>query len=389
LRKQEYDCNPKTLSNIFIEDIAGSDNDSYLACIAKGIQNYNSNNKDNHIVTYRNSDTEMNIDDRILHSSTIDIDADTIKLAIYYYFIDHPDEYNKYMIKYMIQDKVNNLNNIFETNLTNNSNILPSSEEEYNSILDTIINDINNPNPYELGIKTLSFEEYENFDNSGEKKARPFEFVNLDINRSGDESQNFKKYVTSISTTILASPKITEIIRKKYGIKIVIIRKTEDKSYDIMNCGEALLSPDNNNKYPNWSKYMFLLSEKNRFYLLNFITRNTYTCANTIEKNYPDKLTKTSIFLRNQENDIMNQPPVYIIFFLFILIKNICFAFYSIWFIYHRRVIGFDNKVAAIKIVEDTKVSKEDVKMSIKGNDHSIFDQEVGKVKDPYHNPYS
>jgi hypothetical protein len=78
-----------------------------------------------------------------------------------------------------------------------------------------------------------------------------------------------------------------------------------------------------------------------------------------------------------------------IIFFLFILINNICFAFYSIWFIYHIRVIGFDNKVAAIKIVEDTKVSKEDVKMSIKGNDHSIFDQEVGKVKDPYHNPYS
>jgi ribosomal protein L12E/L44/L45/RPP1/RPP2 len=319
LRKQEYDCNPKTLSNIFIEDIAGSDNDSYLACIAKGIQNYNSNvnNKDNLIVGRNNSPGETNIDDRIVPSSTTTgVDEDNIKLAIYYYFMDHPDEYNKYINDYIIENKVKDLNDIFENIIKNNSNTLPASEEDYNNILETITI-TTELNPYEFGIKTPSFEEYKKIPNTDFKKVGPFELVTLNI-KSGDESPKFKSYVTSISTTILASRKITEIIRKKYGIKVIIIGKTPENTYDIMNCGEALITPENNNKYPDWSKYMFLLHEKNRFYLLNFITRNTYTCANTTEKNYPDKLTKTSIFLRNQENDIMNQPPVYIIFFLFI-----------------------------------------------------------------------
>ncbi len=317
LRKQEYYCNSKTLSNIFIEDTTHSDNDSYLACIAKGIQNYNSNvnNKDNLIVGRNNSPGETNIDDRIVPSSTtMGVDEDNIKLAIYYYFMDHPDEYNKYINDYIIENKVKDLNDIFENIIKNNSNTLPVSEEDYNSILETITTELN---PYEFGIKTPSFEEYKKIPNTDFKKVGPFELVTLNIN-SGDESPKFKSYVTSISTTILASPKITEIIRKKYGIKIVIIGKTPENTYDIMNCGEALLSPDNNNKYPDWSKYMFLLSEKNRFYLLTFITRHTYTCANTAEKNQPEKLMKTSIFLRNQEHDIMNQPPVYIIFFLFI-----------------------------------------------------------------------
>lgn len=76
-----------------------------------------------------------------------------------------------------------------------------------------------------------------------------------------------------------------------------------------------------------------------------------------------------------------------IIFFLFILIKNICFGFYSFWYIYHRRMLGFDNKVA-VEIVKDIKVAKAEVKMQINGNDRPL-DEEVGEVKDPYHNPYS
>ena len=75
------------------------------------------------------------------------------------------------------------------------------------------------------------------------------------------------------------------------------------------------------------------------------------------------------------EVDIKNKVAWYlIIFFLFIMIKNICFGFHSFWFIYHRRVLGFDNKVAAAAIVKDKQAPTTEVKISIISNDHPVVD---------------
>jgi len=313
LRKKDYCCNPdeRNLLNIFVQEATREN--SFFDCIVAGIKDYYlKNTEDDEIACcYKKSPDNKegdNIEDRILNC----IDIDGMKLAIYYYFMDHPLEYDEYLENYRdsnnknIQQICDEMNTLFENMIIDTENEdaqkIPNSEKAYDNIIQNIYKELSIKNPV-LGIKIPRFEK--EYNKNTDKQTRPFEIVKI-INE--DNSNKFKDYIQYAD--FLVDDKIVEIIRKKYGIKVVIIEKNNgNNSYRIKN-PDIISIPENNDNYPPWNKYMFLLLDNDGHYdLLTFVTRKTYWCK---EK------TTTSLFLKEDQNYIWNVPPIYIIYLMFL-----------------------------------------------------------------------
>jgi hypothetical protein len=239
-------------------------NNSYFISIADGIKDFNNKNPSNPIVGL---DNNGNKDERIEPSFFQGIDMDILKLAIYFYFMDH--EYKKYINDNKIQTICDNMNKEFK--ITN-----PINEKSYKGAIKTVYNN-NNIKKQFFGIKTSTFDEYN-------KNNTPFQIVK--INELKDYIQN---------TDFMIADIIDMIIQNKYGIKVVTIKKETNNKYDVINFGNII---SEENKDTPWSKYMFLLLDKGIYYLMSF--------------------NETSIFLRENDKKINLRPPIYIIVLLYI-----------------------------------------------------------------------
>ena len=312
LREPDYCCNKNgnSLQNIFVLVQEAEQENSFFDCIVAGIKKYNDEKteEDKIACCYKKSPDNKegdNIEDRIADC----IDIDGMKLAVYYYFMDHPDEYHEYLENKNIQTICDEMNQLFQKMITqpdpDNKGLeiirIPNMENEYQNIIQDIYTKLSIKNPV-LGINIPRFEEeYKIYKDN--KLEKPFEIVEI-INE--DNLKKFKEYM--IYADFLVDDKIFEIIRKKYGIKVVIIEKIA-QGYRIKN-QDIILNPLNNDNYPHWNKYMFLLLDHDGHYdLLTFVTRKTYWC---------DENTKTSLFLKEDQNYIWNVPPIYIIYLMFL-----------------------------------------------------------------------
>ena len=317
LRKPDYCCNPAeqpNLQNIFVQE--ATPENSFFDCIVAGIQNYNDENPEQQIGCCYKKSPDDNSDDNIEDRIADCVDIDGMKLAVYYYFMDHQDEYATYIKDYKdsnnknIQQICDKMNKLFEQTITqkdpDNEGLqiirIPNNEEEYDEIIQQIYTKLSIKKPI-LGIKIPRFdEEYSSY--NGDKQERPFEIVEI---TEEDKSKKFKEYIQY--TDFLADDKMIDIILKKYGIKVIIIEKKQ-QGYHIKNPDIILNPPNSNNNYPSWDKYMFLLLDIDGHYdLLTFVTRKSYWCG---EK------TRTAIFLKEDQNYIWNVPPIYIIYLMFL-----------------------------------------------------------------------
>ena len=235
-------------------------------------------------------------------------------MAVYFYFMDHPQEYIDYINNYKdsknknIRQICDEMNTSFERIITqvneDNQDVeiirIPNNENEYNQLIQEIYTKLSIKTPL-FGINVPTFEKYQTYDVNKEK--RPFEIIEI----SDDKDGKFLEHIRD--TDFLLNDKIIEIIRKKYGMKVIIIEKiSNNNSYHIKN-RDIILKPGYNNYYPAWNKYMFLLLEDGHYDLLTFVTRKTYWCKEN---------TQTAIFSKEEQNYIWNVPPIYIIYLMFL-----------------------------------------------------------------------
>uniref|UniRef100_A0A6C0HAI0 OTU domain-containing protein n=1 Tax=viral metagenome TaxID=1070528 RepID=A0A6C0HAI0_9ZZZZ len=304
LRINDYRCNNKTneLKNIIVQR-AVSEN-SFFDCISAGIQNYNAENGENKITCYKKSGIEDRIDT---------LDSDGIKRAVYLYFLDHPDKYVEYINNNNIRkicDKMNELfNQLINKPGPENTGIMiiPNDQLSYNKIIQEIYTNLSIKKEI-FGIKIPTIDEYNEYDEL--MQQTPFEVIEI---VDGDKSKQFMKYIQD--NDFLVDDEIFVIIQKKYGIKVIIIEKnTSSNSYHIKN-KDIILNTGDDQNYPVWNKYMFLLLDGNGHYdLLNFITRKSYWCY----IKHGIKMTPTTIFSKKEQNYIWNVPPIYIIYLMFV-----------------------------------------------------------------------
>ena len=343
LRIKDYCCNSTAtnsssgtnLNNIFIQP--ATIENSFFDCISAGIDEYNNENKENKINCYKiekqnteatpeilvsgGSKAEYNnvavIDKRLDNNYNNQSPAIKIKMAVFIYFQDHPDEYNDYINTFKdnngknIHEICDKMNDLFEKMIDKNKNevSIPNDDDEYKKKLQELYNDqdVSIKTPL-LGINIPTFEKYRTYDVN--KQKRPFEIIEMYDDKDGTFLEHIR------DTDFLVNDKIIEIIRKKYGMKVIIIEKiSKNNSYHIKN-RDIILKPGDNSYYPPWNKYMFLLlDDTNGHYdLLNFVTRKSYWCY--IKDGI--KMTPTTIFSKEEQNYIWNVPPVYIIYLMFV-----------------------------------------------------------------------
>ena len=253
---------------------------SYFISIAQGINNFNDNNS-NPIVGLDDIGKE---DERIKPLLLgININMDNLKLAIYHYLNDHQNEYKKYIDDNKIQNICDTMNKEFQNFIyKTGSFVIPSDEVSYNKEIKKVYEKNNIINQY-FGIKTPTFDEYSKY-TYGDTQKNPFQIV---------KKIELKNYIQS--TDFMIADIIDIIIQKKYGIKVIIIQKKANNTYDVINCGNIISEETKNTP---WSKYMFLLLDNGIYYLMSF--------------------NNTSIFLKENETTINLKPPIYIILLLYI-----------------------------------------------------------------------